>query len=250
MPLLIFTVFFLWMYLQVPYLGAFIVYFTIYHNLRQFYGMSKWYQKINKSFDVVSDKFLYLLAFIPLVATHFRSDLKWTHYYPGAGVFIMPSHFYEHMTRLVFFILLACWVGYEYYKFYTYKKIEIPRILSVIYPVLLYAYCFMYAKSIQGILFPLVVSHGISYIVLVGVSLNRTKLMTSKAKIASAVLITAAALGSVEFFFEEYLSVLYSQSILEISLSALLLTPLFCHYVYDAFLWRSDHPESVIITTT
>ncbi len=124
-----------------------------------------------------------------------------------------------------------------------------PRILSVIYPVSFYAYCFMYARSIQGILFPLVVSHGVSYIILIGVSLNRTQLMTSKIKIASVVQITAATLGSVEFFFEEYLSVFYSQSILEIVLSALVLTPLFCHYVYDAFLWRSDHPESVIITT-
>lgn len=249
MPIMIFILFFLWMYLDVPYLGAFIAYFTIYHNLRQFYGMSKWYQKINKSFDKVSDRFLYLLALVPLVATHFRSDLEWTSYYPGAGVFIRPSHFYEHLTRMVFFVLFACWVGYEYYKAHRIKKFEIPRILSVAYPVALYAYCFMYSQNIQGILFPLVVSHGLSYIILVGVSVEKISLMKSKTKIFITVLLTALILGSLEFFFDEYISNLYSDSILSISLAALVLTPLFCHYIYDAFLWRSDHPESKVIVS-
>ncbi len=247
MPLIIFSLFFLWIYFKVPFLGAFIAYFTIYHNLRQFYGMSKWYQKINQSFDKISDKFLYLLSFVSLAAAHFRSDLEWTKYYPGAGGFIYPSHFYEHLMRMVFFVLFGCWVLYEYYKAYRNKKFEVPRILSVVYPVALYAYCFMYAKNLQGVLFPLIVSHGLSYFILIGVSVKKTKVLKTQIGVILGIFLMAAVLGSLEFFFEEYTSFLYSGSMLGISLSALALTPLFCHYIYDAFLWRSDHPETKVI---
>lgn len=247
MPLAIFSFFFLWMYMKVPYLGAFIAYFTIYHNLRQFYGMNKWYQKINKAFDSVSDKFMYTLCIIPVVVAHFRTDLQWTTYYSDSDVFMYPSLFYKNIFTLVYLLVFAAWVAYEFIKAHKQSKWEFARILAVLFPILTYTYCFMFATTVTGILFPLVVSHGLSYIVLVGLSVKRINPAKNYKLIGVYVFLTAVFFGGFELYLEEDFFELYSNSLMMMSLTSLLLTPLYCHYIYDAFLWRGDHPEAKVI---
>ncbi len=242
-PVLIFCFFFFWMYFQIPYLKVFIAYFTIYHNVRQFYGVTKWYQNINQSWDKISDVFFYTLCLLPFLTMHFRTDLVWINHYVEAGVFMHPSLILEKLFTIAYFLVFGAWTLYEFFKEKRIGYWQHARILATLFPILTYTYCFMYAKDITGVLFPLVVSHGLTYFVLVGVSIKRIKLMKAQLLIFLSVVLTATVLGGLEFYIEDEFSNLYSTSLIETGLAALFLTPLFCHYIYDAFLWKGNHPE-------
>lgn len=242
-PFIFFLAFFFMSIFDFVLLGALVVYATVYHNMRQFYGLTKWYQKINSSFDKKSDFFFYSLTFLSFATLQFRSDLNFGEYYPGANKFFYPNFFLEKIFVFLFFLNLLFWVSYEMFKAYRTKVVEWTRILSVAFPVGLYAFSFMHFKTVATVVFPLVVSHGISYMILILYSAQKTKYGgVSSWKLPAAIVSVAAIFGSAEFLLEDFqieASFFYFKS----ALAALILTPLFCHYYFDAFLWKSNHPD-------
>lgn len=90
LPVCFFFIFALWFKLGAQYLWSFVVYATLFHHIRQVYGVSKWYQVLNKKSDLISDKFLYLLAVFPMFAYHFRPGVP-ANYYSSQDLFLSSN---------------------------------------------------------------------------------------------------------------------------------------------------------------
>lgn len=242
-PLLIFSVFFAWAYSGMAYLGTFVVYATIFHNVRQFYGISKWYQKLNGVFRVDSDRLFSALCFLPFFIAHFRTGEIWNSFSSGGGALRWPNELLYQRLLWGYLAIILIWIGYEVSIMRRHR--EWNRLLSVAFPAAVYGFCFLHGRTMTEVLFPLVVSHGVAYIGLVSLSLKRTQRFPSLAQwTIILVFLTALVFGLLESVFERQLN---SSSPVFAALVALYLTPLFCHYWFDAFLWRSQHPESAQI---
>lgn len=247
-PLIFFSVFFSWFYFSLPYLWAFVVYATLYHHVRQVYGFSKWYQKLNHRADVVSDYFLYFFAIAPMVIYHFRPEAT-AGYYTEKDLFLYPFAALRDVL-LILYLLVACAWGYREWKLWTAGTRETNRLLSVAVPAVIYAFCFLVGTTITQVLFPLLFLHGIAYFGVMTKALGKTQKRFEKESIAVfAILMTAVGFGLTESWMEENVinHALGSEPILNSAIIGLSLTPLFCHYAFDAIIWKKNHRESKLI---
>ena len=240
-PVIFFVLFFSWSYFQIPGLAAFIIYATIFHNVRQFFGIQKWYQRLNKRFTVWTDRFLYFNCFMPFLIAHFRTGPLWNQDYSEQDIWRFPNENLYRGLLVVYLLGLTAWLVWEILELKKHR--EWNRFLSTAFPTALYGSCFLLGKTASEVVFPLVVAHGVSYFALMTLALSRTQKRFVNVQIASlVVLLTALIFGSLEGVFEEnYLDL--SNAVLS-PLIAVYLTPLFCHYYFDAFLWKGTHPES------
>jgi hypothetical protein len=112
-----------------------------------------------------------------------------------------------------------------------------------LFPSALYSISFLLGRTQMEILAPLVVSHGVSYILLVSLSVQRTYVGETLKKMAvPLVALTAVAFGIADYLYAENFFLLGNPGLS--AFAALYLTPLFCHYLFDAVIWRKDHPQS------
>ncbi len=240
-PIVFFAVFYLWVHFQWKYLAAFVVYATVFHNVRQLLGISRWYQKLNKQWSKVSDIFLYSLCAVPFVAFHFRETPKLAAYYATDELFFYPNSSVYVVAIAFFTVVSFSWLGFEAYRLYRYG--DFNRTLSVFFAALFYGCAFINGETAAQILFPLVVSHGFSYLALTDLSLRRIEPTLYKGFVPLAVVVlTAFIFGSAEYWVEDEWLDLSSNG--QAFTTALLLTPLFCHYFFDSFLWKSTHPDA------
>lgn len=246
LPVALFVMFFSWIYFEWPLLGAVIIYVTLFHNMRQFLGISKWYQKLNSQYDRWSNYFLYALCILPFAVYHFRhlprtGDM----YYSGETAFFYPNYTLENYASRIYWLHVFAWLVHEGISFR--KQQEWNRLTSVAVPAVVYGTSFLLTSNEAAVIFPLVISHGASYLALNALAMERTQLIRwGKYSLAvGAVFGTALFFGSLEFIFDDFKG--DDSSTLTAGISALILTPLFCHYIYDAFLWKRSHPESSLI---
>lgn len=249
-PILIFLIFSSWFFFQLPGLWKFVVYATLYHHVRQVYGFSKWYQVLNRRTDKVSDYFLYALAALPFLIYHFRSDAM-TSYYSQSDIFVYPHEGILKGLFIVYALLVLGWLSYEW-SLWNKGVREVNRIVSVGFPSLIYGCCFFFGKTFTQIIFPMLFVHGIAYCAVVGQSLERTQRDRFKSFLTAflAVAGTAVIFGLGEAWFEDnILSYDFDAGMNpELLLSSLVvgiyLTPLFSHYVFDAWIWKKNHREA------
>lgn len=237
-PALFFGVFFFWSFFSWPFLGAFVVYITIFHNFKQLYGVNAWFQKLNSTAHKSDRRDFYFLTLAPVVLAHLRPDFPAIAYYSGQDFFWAPHPLIYQAGLFSYLVLLLAWI---YQQWARDKVVFFPRILAFLFPAFLYSACFLLGKNLAQVLFPLVVSHGLAYLGILSVSLPKISNFTSK-KALIALFGTAIFLGSLEFFLEDEF---WNRSNPYFAItSALLLTPLFCHYLFDSFLWKRSHPEA------
>ncbi len=251
-PLAICLFFFMWYYFQLPYLWSFVVYATLFHHVRQVYGFSKWYQTLNKRQDKISDFFLYSLSFGPILIYHFRPG-AFSNYYSTDDLFLFPDSIIFKTLLYVYSMIAVAWILYERRLWIRGTK-ELNRLLSVAFPACVYAYCFFVGRTFTQLLFPLLFLHGIAYCAVMGLSLTRTRggwfsnLTLSLTIVAG----TAVVFGLFESFMEG--SIVGDNRKLTGFVPSLIvglyLTPLFCHYVFDAVIWKKNHRESKLILGT
>lgn len=244
-PLSIFAIFSLWFFFQIPGLWSFVVYATLYHHIRQVYGFSKWTQKLNQRQDPFTDRAVYFFSLVPFVAYHFRPG-AFGNYYSENDLFLFPSPVI--FKNLVWLYLLGGGT-FLIREFLLWRRgIREPnRVLSLGIPALIYGYCFILGETLTQVLVPLLFFHGISYVAVMEQSLRRTRSSFQKPYLAAGVLlVTALTLGPIEAIFEEDI-VRRSVDVSLIPASILVgifLTPLFSHYVFDAFIWKRGHREA------
>ncbi len=248
-PLAFFIIFASWYFFNLPGLWSFVVYTTLFHHVRQVYGFSKWYQAINKRADKISDYFLYALAIFPMIIYHFRDGVP-VYYYSENDLFIFPNLMVQKVLILVYSLIWAGWISHEM-KLWKQGKREVNRILAIAFPAIIYGYCFLIGKTFTQVIFPLLFIHGIAYCGVMGQTLYRTQSARFKnhALALTVVGITAVIFGLSESWYEEnFVRVVtgYS-SVVTACIVGLYLTPLFCHYLFDAFIWKRSHRESSLV---
>jgi hypothetical protein len=247
-PIFFCVVFSAWFYFELPYLWAFVVYSTLYHHVRQVYGISKWYQKLNRRADRFSDYAVYFFAYFPMVIYHFRPEAI-ANYYSEKDLFLYPLPALRDALLFVYLAGSFFWI-YREYDLWKKGTKEVNRLLSIAAPAVIYAYCFLVGTTITQILFPLLFLHGITYFGVMELSLKRTQKRFSREYVAiMTVLVTAVIFGLSESWVEENLvgRIPGERPLFNSLIVGLSLTPLFCHYAFDAIIWRKDHREARIV---
>ncbi|MEL6543843.1 MAG: hypothetical protein AAFQ82_04400 [Myxococcota bacterium] len=237
-----------WVYSGLPGLWTALVYVTLFHHLRQLYGVLRWYQKLNGRFDQSSHRFLYGLMLIPICVLHGRSDS------PIRGLFDDDFLLFQSqsvMTALVVLhgIVAFVWIGFEIRTWRSGYR-ELNRLMAIGFPAGLSAFCVYFGDSVGQIVFPFLVLHAVAYFALVGLSLERTATQRSISWPFAALLAVAlaAACGMFEWYYERELMVWNYERLAErfwpaLVIGAYVTVPL-SHYILDALIWRGDHPEA------
>jgi hypothetical protein len=245
-PIVIFGLFFTWHFAKIPYIWNFVFYATIFHYIRQSYGILKWYEKLNNSFHHFTGKVIYLSSIIPFAAMHFSENFN-PQYYSDGDFFLYPSPHLFNLCVLLQALLFVYWI----YNEFKIKKIELNRILFILGNALMYSTAFLGLLKPQLLLASFVMAHGLPYIYLMVVSLKKTqpRFNWSFTRLSTFMLVFALIFGAGEYFFEDLLlqvDNLYieNRDWAMSTLIALYLIPLFAHFTFDAIIWKKKHPDS------
>lgn len=110
----------------------------------------------------------------------------------------------------------------------------------------IYAYGFIFATHALELLILLVASHGLPYIFLFYFRLQKIKLYP---KYLLLFLIGLMALGGgLDYVYTDIVEgnkeLLTNPNIKELLIILLFVTPALCHFIWDGYLWKSNHPDS------
>lgn len=240
LAVLIFLFSFLWLSLQVPYFWSFVIYFTFFHHLRQFFGFYRLYQVKSPNVAPPQNSLFYGLLFAPLLALHFREGIN-VDIYTRNDLFLFPNKNLFLMSCFLIVLFFLAWLIQEM-KIYKTQGLQGGRISSVFIPFVFHIYCFVFAETLPQILFPLLVVHGISYFSIVTKQLKKNFLPEwHTGLLITALFIIAIVGGTVEELLGSNLSFNYLDVHFPISASALLaliITPSLWHYVIDGLIWK------------
>ncbi len=248
-PVAVFVTIFLWYYFKIPLLWSAVVYATFFHHIRQFYGVSRWYQRLNKNLRKTSDFFLYTLTIMPLVMLHFTTGIEFT-YYTDQDILFYPSNTILYPLLAVYILLVIAWLAWEAFLYFKKNQKELNRFFSVLGPAALYLLAMIGAKDYREAVFiPLLLGHGIPYIAIISWRLDKKQKLKAKkfSIIFGLVLVSAVALGTAEMVVQEgFLDISYqylnnAPSTFWAAIIALYLTPLISHYLWDMYIWTRDY---------
>jgi len=222
------------------------LYSTVFHHVRQHWGLTAWYQKLNKRFDPMSYYFIHAFLFLPFFALHFDPASKSAGFFQEDELLLFPSLILFKICIGILIVLLAIFLFHEIENSKKYG-IEWNRIMSILCPAIVQFLVFFFCGKSIFALIPLVIGHGFSYSVLLGSSLK--KLSPKRSRISLNVLIVCLALvgGSLLFLADTLLESVEEKTLLSQSLLAFLTLPAIWHYVVDAFIWKGKHPEAAVI---
>ncbi len=252
-PLAAIFVVFLWVYLKIPYLWSAVVYFGFYHHFRQLYGFICWYEKLNKRFCKISNRFMYALTIFPFVIFHFRESVE-VELYSDHDFIFFPSPQLFQSGLVVYVLLVGCWIIFEIGLLKKGIR-ELNRFLAILTPSIVSAICFLKGNSTAEIMFPILMLHGFQYWAATGISLKRlnSKKYLNLKKVFLTLGLSSIGLVVIEFIILEplvtldYSYILTTSSIKKAFLTAIFLTPVLCHFIWDAYIWRHDHKDAPII---
>ena len=245
-PIITFIVIFYWAYSGTPYLWSFLLYFTFFHHIRQYYGISAWYAKKQKYDLSKESKHIYLLTVIPFIIFHFR-DVVHTALYQENELFLFGDTVY---TKFLIFGYLI-YFSIQCFKWTINPQIKMMLKISLLYPVVIHVICFLFFKESFKAFIPLLVMHGISYIALVAYSMKKIqKVSYFKVLpiILSFVFICVFAenllLDDYDVFVAPYL---LKNNILLSSIASIAVLPNLLHYIFDGFIWKKSNEDFVEI---
>ena len=245
-----------WFALGLPYAWSFVVYATMYHHFRQYYGMLRWYERLNGRACRVSEGLLYFLTIFPFVLMHFRPEpaLQTMAMYAEHDVFLMQN---PTVWRAGLWLLAAAWCGWLGFEtsLWIDGKREPNRLLAVLCPSALACVCFLTGVDVVTLILPMLVNHGVPYFAVMTLSLNRIQPRRYSSLVWTAALIVGSAtlFGLMEYGYENLVIDIdnrYTFRPIGFWQSALLgvyLVPLFCHYVLDAYIWTGKHREAKLV---
>ncbi len=241
--------FFAWSYFRIPFMWSFVVYATIHHNLKQFYGITKWYEVINRRTVKWSGGFAKALMIIPVVFYHFRSTSV-EGFYASGDTLLYPNRFLLNVSLLIYAAVILAWIGCEIREWQRGFR-DYNRIGAIAFCAALYGGAFGFGTSVPQVLYPLVIAHGTGYMALMALAVRRTRpLKFSDFKINLFIMAsTAMAFGLLEHLVERREIVFEgaTTSALQSLIIGLYLIPLFSHFIFDRYLWRKNHWESRLV---
>lgn len=258
-PILIGIIFFLWIYLKIPFFWSFIAYFTIYHNIKQGYGIQRWYQKKHDRYCKESNYLFYLMTSLPVLIAHFRDNLNISFYtekddmifkYIGEDFFFAGIQFDNlpiFFLYIIYFLIIAYFITTEGVRFNKTNKLETTRFLYILAFSFMYGISFIYFKHIIHIASAIIISHALLYIYILYKKLPEMypKKFNRKNVLFFLVLTILAGSGLNYYIQENLIEVSYyylnKSNILEIIFTLLYVIPTICHFIWDASIWKSNH---------
>ena len=241
-----------WMASRVPYFWSFVLYFTLYHHIRQFYGFNRWYQGLNHRACPTGDKFLYALLIIPLALLHVRPGISFSIYGVNEILFFPHAEVYQ-IGLLIYALVIAAWIFFEVKQWRTGYH-EINRLSAIAIPAAFHIYCFLIADTMSQIIMPWLALHGVTYFAIMAFSLRRLE-PTKWGVITSTLVIIATALwGGIFGAWLEDTFVIYKYSDENVSpvtilANTLVIAPALWHYMVDGWIWKRSAPETRIVHT-
>ena len=242
-PMVIAIVLFLWLELKIPYFWSFVVYATFFHFVRQIYGINRWYMAKEKLKSKVIDFFVYALIILPILSIHFNQNMEITLYSKDDFISYKSSLLFA-ITLLLNIIAFFGWGISEYFIYRRRGSINIYRIVFVLSNAILFALVGYFAKNYIEVIIPLMMAHGFQYLILsssLESKINNRKML----KVFMTLLAIGIVFGGIDTYLQDEFdmdnSYLYYGDTIENLLLALLLTPLFSHYIYDMKIWKSNY---------
>lgn len=242
-PVIVFIFMFCWAYFGIPYLWSFLLYFTFFHHIRQYYGISAWYAN-KQSFNISKEKYhLYLLTIIPFIIFHMR-NIQHTPLYQENELFLFGETSFTNIAISLYLTYLVI----QIFRWIINPNIKKMLLISLIYPAIIHAFCFLYFKESFKAFIPLLVMHGISYITLVIFSekqLNNNKkyykiIAIVIAFVLSCVYLENLLLDNYDVFLEPQF--LRNKVLLSV-LASVAVLPNLLHYIYDSFIWKKSNSD-------
>lgn len=265
-PIAIALLSFLWLFFKIPYYWTFVVYFTVFHNLRQGWGLVRWYEKLNNSFHN-NAIFYYIFTIVPFILFHLRDVQINLLYYSQTDYLdlsflklnvtisslnnLMIHNLFFKIFMLIYVIAIVVWIFKEIVFFIKNNIFEYNRLLCMLYFISVYAYSFLYATSSMQIFTILILSHGIPYIFIMEKFLTNKKYSSVRLFLFLIVIFGALLnLGLEDFYLES----IFNYTVVEVNFWEYLFTliyisPILSHFVWDMYLWKRNHPDSDTVYT-
>ena len=251
-PLICFGVSFAWLTLGIPYYLAFLVYATVFHYMRQNYGIIRWYERLSGKARKLSEWHFYLLVILPIVTFHFSS-------LDSFGMFSdsdIPLHADERVYFVGLFLSFAALFAWCLREFAAIRRGDIvwSASLSIFGTVLPFYALELFPKHNSIILPILLASHGIPYFAVFVLSMKRVGPLKQYGWPLLAMLVVgssfALAIVSQEIDLR-YVSltedVFHGMSSTYAFLLAAVFTPVLSHYFWDAIIWRGSREEARVV---
>ncbi|MCF8059079.1 MAG: hypothetical protein K9K67_07270 [Bacteriovoracaceae bacterium] len=239
-PFIIFSALFYGLFTySISSIWTLVIYATFIHNLKQSYGISAWYAKISN--DLKSRYFkplFYSLNIVSLLSFHFRSDFPISDIYPLKYIFLYPSPEILRALEISYVLILLALILERINNAKSFYSFTFPLVMSS-----LYFFSFFLSMNINEIFVPLVLSHGMAYVVLI-----KKSRQAIYQKNGIIVLIVVLILGGIADYYLMEKIIFYSINIFLHHVGrSLILGALFTHYYLDGILWKKDHPQASLI---
>jgi hypothetical protein len=198
----------------------------------------RWYERLNGHWHKGSAGFLYFLLIWPILMYHFREPVNLGPlktdilHWPAPGIF----------QALLFIYILGVmgWLAFEV-RLSLQGFQEWNRRFAIGVPAILMAFAVIGSRDYWQALLPLTVNHGFSYIGMSSVAIERVHRRGRGYAVALS-LLTAGILGGTFIYLKP-------DPTLTSPLFAIMMTVIYCHYIFDASLWTGRHPEAKVIYT-
>lgn len=249
-PIIVFGIVFGWNYSGAPYFWNALIYLTFFHHIRQYYGVFRWYAKLN-NYPVKNEHWhLYLLLTIPFVLFHFR-EINYEPLYQRSEIMFFPALPYFNYLFAAFtcyFLFITMTMVRKYAR----KEVSAGLLLSFVFPTLLHYICFFFFKHSYQILMPILCIHGLTYLLLINHSCHKLSDTPKNSGMVWAMILGAIILFSgFEYFTIDQFGIfngnVFRGNMFLCLLISLSLLPNILHYYYDGFLWKKDHPDFIKI---
>ncbi|MFA6236547.1 MAG: hypothetical protein WC635_04390 [Bacteriovorax sp.] len=219
----------------------YIFYFTVFHNMRQGLGITFLYKKGEKEGMAFYKYSYYFLTIIPFILFHFRnrevkdqlseSILKSVNLFE----FFQPETINSiYQYGLYFFIIGMVFI----LSFISYKK-NYRGFWSLGFFSFVYIFSFLISRNELQSYILIIFSHAIPYYFLMVKRVEKTHSVSYIKKYASFFLILFFATGAL-FDFRRPIIIEYFDDV-EILISALVVTPLIAHFIFDAIIWKRSN---------
>lgn len=231
-------------YVGIPYMFTAFIYFTIYHHIKQYFGLQKWYEKINQFEWKLRSVFLWSLTITPAIIFHLRPEVQAVREELSL-LSISDYGFLLSPLRAAYYFTISIWLAFEL-RILLRNRNSLPAFLLMLQIVAAHFLCFNFGDSLQEAIFPLLVAHGFTYFALI--NMTNTKVIHLSLTRSLALLATVAIVfGGLDFLVSDLIvSESLSSPILKILMALAVgftLTPNVWHYIVDASLWKRSDPD-------
>lgn len=245
-PLIVYSSVFFWAYMGVPYFWSVIVYMTFYHHIRQYYGVYRWYAKLDDYKVKNDDWHLYAVIVIPFLLFHLRS-VEYQSLYDYSEILFFPNDTIFKYAVISYTVYFAC-ILFVMTRKLLHKNIGTGTYLAFVYPGVLHYICFLFFNHSYQILIPVLGIHGLTYLFIINKSVHRIKPVPQNPyKVWIYILGLVFIFAGLEYLMMDHTDIFKGKimqgNIFLCSLVALYLLPNILHYYYDGFLWKKEHRD-------